>query len=55
LDFIAASALIVARAADRNWASLAITATTFAIVYWTRLSPLVVFACAALLGLAGFV
>jgi len=26
-----------------DWASFAITATTFAVVYWTRLSPLVVF------------
>jgi len=55
IGLIAASALIIARGADRNWASLTITAITFAAVYWTRLSPLVVFACAALLGLAGFV
>src|SRR5260370_4813577 len=52
---IAANGLIIARGADRNLASFAITATTFAVVYWTRLSPLVVFAGAALLGLAGFV
>jgi chromate transporter len=55
IGLIAASALIIARGADRNWASFAITATTFAAVYWTRLSPLAVFACAALLGLIGFV
>jgi chromate transporter len=55
IGLIAASALIIARGADRDWACFAITATTFAVVYWTRLSPLVVFACAALVGLVGFV
>lgn len=55
IGLIAASALIVARGADSDWASLGVTATTFAVVYWTRLSPLVVFACAALLGLTGLV
>ncbi len=55
IGLIAASALIIARGADGDWASFAITATTFAVVYWTRLSPLVVFACAALAGLVGFV
>jgi hypothetical protein len=49
------SALIIVRGADRDWASFAITATTFAVVYWTRLSPRVVFACTALAGLVGFV
>ena len=55
IGLIAASALIIAQGADRDWASVAITATTFALVYWTRISPLVAFACAALLGLGGFV
>jgi len=55
VGLIAASALIIARAADHDWAGFAITAATFAFVYWTRLSPLVAFACAALLGLGGFV
>jgi len=55
IGLIAASALIIARGADRNSASLAISATTFAVVYWTRLSPLAVFAGAALVGLVGFV
>jgi len=54
IGLIAASALIIARGADRDWAGLAITATTFAVAYWSRVSPLVVFACAALLGLVGF-
>jgi chromate transporter len=52
---IAASALIIVRAADRDWPGFAITGATFAFVYWTRLSPLVAFGCAALLGLSGFV
>jgi chromate transporter len=55
IGLIAASALIIAQGADRDWACVAITATTFALVYWTRISPLVAFACAALLGLGGFV
>lgn len=55
IGLIAASALIIAQAADQVWTSFAITAATFALVYWTRLSPLVAFAGAALLGLGGFV
>jgi len=55
VGLIAASALIIVRAADHDCAGFAITAATFAFVYWTRLSPLVAFACAALLGLGGFV
>jgi chromate transporter len=55
IGLIAAIALIIVRGADRNSASLAISATTFAVVYWTRLSPLAVFAGAALVGLVGFV
>ena len=55
IGLIAASALIIAHGADRDWACLAITATTFVLVYWTRISPLGAFACAALLGLGGFV
>jgi chromate transporter len=55
IGLIAASALIIAQGADRDWASFAVTATTFALVCWTRVSPLVAFVCAALLGLGGFV
>jgi len=53
VGLIAASAFVIARAADRGLAGLAITATTFALVYWTRVPPLLAFAAAALLGLAG--
>ncbi len=55
IGLIAAGALIIARAADHGWTSFAITAATFALVYWTRISPLVAFGGAALLGLGGFV
>ncbi len=55
IGLIAASALIIARAADRNLSAFMITAATFAVVYWTKISPLAAFAVAALLGLAGFV
>jgi chromate transporter len=55
IGLIAASALIIARAADHDWAGLVITAATFALVYWTRVPPLLAFAGAALLGLGGFV
>ena len=55
VGLIAASALILAQGADHDWAGFAVTAATVAFVYLTRLSPLVAFACAALLGLGGFV
>jgi chromate transporter len=55
IGLIAASALIIARAADHDLAGFGITAATFALVYWTRLPPLVAFAAAALLGLGGLV
>ncbi len=55
VGLMAASALIIARAADRGGSAVVITAATFALVYWTRISPLVAFAAAAALGLAGFV
>ena len=55
IGLIAASALIIVRAADRNWAGFAITAVTFGLAYWSRIPPLVAFAVAALLGLGGLV
>jgi chromate transporter len=53
IGLIAASALIIARAADHDWKTLVITAASFAITYWTRISLLVPLAAAAVLGLAG--
>lgn len=53
IGLIAAGALIVARAADRDWTTLAITAVAFAITYWTKISPLIPLGVAAALGVAG--
>ncbi len=53
IGLYAASAFIIASAADRDWKTAAITAASFAVTYWTRISPLVPIAVAALLGIAG--
>jgi len=55
IGLIAASALIVARAADRSAATLAITAASFTVCYWTRITPLLALALAAALGLMGVI
>jgi chromate transporter len=55
LGLTAASAAIVARAADQNIAAAALTLVTAGICYWVRLHPLWVFAAAALLGLSGVI
>jgi chromate transporter len=55
IGFIAASALLIARAADDNLVALAITAGTAAIAYWSRINPLWALVAAAALGFAGFV
>jgi chromate transporter len=55
IGLIAASALIIARASDHGWGAVAVTAATFALATWTRISPLIALAAAAALGLAGFV
>lgn len=53
IGLIAASALIIVRSADHDWKTLAVTAASFAMTYWTRISLLVPLAVAAVLGLAG--
>jgi chromate transporter len=55
IGLIAASALIIARASDHSWGAVAVTAATFGLATWTRISPLIALASAAALGLAGFV
>jgi chromate transporter len=55
IGLVAASALIVTRAADRGIATALITAASFALCYWTRVTPLVPLALAAALGLMGVV
>ncbi|MGH6770233.1 MAG: chromate transporter [Xanthobacteraceae bacterium] len=53
IGLIAASALIVARAASGSWVAIAITAVTALVTYRFTLNPLWIFALAALLGLVG--
>jgi chromate transporter len=53
IGLIAASAFILARAADTTWTAVVITAGTAGIAYFTRLNPLWAFAVAAALGYAG--
>jgi chromate transporter len=55
VGLIAASASVLARAADHNAVGVAITAATAAVCYFTRLNPLWMFALAAMLGYANLV
>jgi len=55
VGLVASSALILTRAADRGPATALITAASFALCYWTRVTPLVALALAAGLGLMGVV
>lgn len=55
VGLMAATALVIARAADQNTMALAITVATAAVAYWTRINPLWMFAIAAVLGLLGLV
>jgi len=55
LGLIAASAAVLARAADHNVYAALITAATAATAYWTRINPLWVFAVAGALGFARLV
>jgi len=55
IGLTAASATVVASAADYNWIAAGISLVTAVICYWVRLHPLWVFVAAALLGAAGLV
>jgi chromate transporter len=55
LGLTAASAVVVARAADGNRVAVGITVATAFMTYWIRVNPLWIFAVAALLGLSGAV
>ena len=55
VGLVASSALVLARAADRGVTTALITAGSFALCYWTRVSPLIALALAAALGLTGVV
>ena len=53
VGLVGATAFIVARSAYQGWGTLVITAATFALAHWTRVSPLWALAGASALGLAG--
>jgi chromate transporter len=55
IGLIAASAWVLALAADHNWIAAAITIATAIAGYFTRLNPLWLFGVATLVGLAGYV
>jgi len=54
IGLISSVALLIARSADHDWKTMLITAATFAITYWTRISPLYALGAATALGVAGF-
>jgi len=54
LGLIAASAFVLARAADHNIYAVLITAATAAVTFFTRINPLWLFAVAGILGLSGW-
>lgn len=53
IGLVAAGSLVIARAADHDVTTFVVTATTFAISYWTRITPLLCLAVAAALGFSG--
>src|SRR5262249_37579296 len=55
IGLMAASALIVARAADTNWGSVLLTLAVAAIAFATRLNPLWLLLAGGILGFAGLV
>jgi chromate transporter len=55
LGLTAASAVVVARAADDTRVAVGITVVTALMTYWIRVNPLWIFAVAAVLGLGGLV
>jgi chromate transporter len=55
IGLMAASALIVAQAADRNWAAVILTLVVAALAYATRINPLYLLLAGGVLGLAGVI
>jgi chromate transporter len=55
IGLMAASALIVAQAADRNWAAVALTLAVAVAAYATRLNPLWLLLAGGVLGFAGII
>ena len=55
IGLVAATAVVVAHAADTGWGTAAISLASAAIFYRWRINPVWVFAVAALIGFAGLV
>ena len=55
IGLMAASALIVAQAADRNWAAAILTLVVAALAYATRINPLYLLLAGGILGFAGVI
>lgn len=53
IGLMAASALVVAQAADRNWVAVLLTLAVAALAYGTRLNPLWLLLAGGVLGFAG--
>jgi chromate transporter len=53
LGMIGASAFVIAKASDTTWVMVALTVASAALVFWTRVNPLWLFAVAAILGVTG--
>jgi chromate transporter len=54
VGLVASTALLICKAADHDLATFGITIATFAITYWTRLSPLYALGAATAAGVAGW-
>jgi len=54
VGLVASTALIIARSADHDIATLVVTGVTFALTYWTRISPLYALGAATAIGMAGW-
>jgi len=55
IGLMAASALVVAQAADRNWGAVIVTLAVAALAYATRLNPLYLLLAGGILGFAGVI
>jgi chromate transporter len=55
LGLMAASAFVIARAADHTWLAAAVTVATAAVAYFTRVNPLWMFVVGGALGLTGLI
>jgi chromate transporter len=53
VGLVAATAWIIARAADRSWVAVVVTVAALALTRWTRINPLFALGAAAIVGFAG--